>query len=127
MSLSQLTAQKWEAKLLQSRVADFARAPGAGNEDDDEESDDEPSRAGPSSQPQNTAAAPPHNPYGYSGAPASIQNGYNQQYQQNTQQFNPGLALPGMVNVKTEPDLPIRPRGGAVSYMTCTYMPVADV
>jgi len=105
---------KWEAKLLQSRVADFARAPGAGDDDDDDSDDNESSRAGPSSQTQNNAA-PPHNPYGYSGAPATIQNGYNQHYQQTTQQYNPGLALPGMVNVKAEPDVPIRPRGGAIN------------
>ena len=115
LSKGQLTIQKWEAKLLQSKVADFARAPEAGEGDDDDDSDDNgPSRAGPSSQNQTAPAAPPHNPYGYSGAPATIQNGYNQQYQQTTQQYNPGLALPGMVNVKTEPDMPIRPRGGAV-------------
>ena len=111
---TQADKQKWEAKLLQSRVADFARAPGAGDDDDDDSDDNESSRAGPSSQTQNNAA-PPHNPYGYSGAPATIQNGYNQHYQQTTQQYNPGLALPGMVNVKAEPDVPIRPRGGAVS------------
>jgi transcription initiation factor TFIIA large subunit len=117
LTKGQLTIQKWEAKLLQSRVADFARAPEAGEGEDDDDSDDNgPSRAGPSSRTQAAPAAPPHNPYGYSGAPATIQNGYNQQYQQTTQQYNPGLALPGMVNVKTEPDMPIRPRGGAVSY-----------
>jgi len=123
LSKRQLTIQKWEAKLLQSKVADFARAPEAGEGDDDDDSDDNgPSRAGPSSQNQTAPAAPPHNPYGYSGAPGTIQNGYNQQYQQTTQQYNPGLALPGMVNVKTEPDMPIRPRGGAVSLPTSIHV-----
>jgi transcription initiation factor TFIIA large subunit len=123
-----LTTQKWEAKLLQSRVADFARAPEAGNDDDDDSDDNETSRAGPSSQPQNNATAPPHNPYGYSGAPATIQNGYNQNYQQTTQQYNSGLALPGMVNVKTEPDMPIRPRGGgSVSIFSECWLQVTDI
>jgi hypothetical protein len=109
--------QKWEAKLLQSKVADFARAPGVENDDEDSSDDDQTNRAGPSTQ--STPAAPPHTPYGYSGPAATIQNGYNQQYQPN-QQYNGGLALPGAVSVKQEPDIPIRPRGGAVSLVCHT-------
>lgn len=105
-------------------MADFARAPGVENDDEDSSDDDQSNKAGPSSQ--TTPSAPPHNPYGYSGPAATIQNGYNQQYQSN-QQYNGGLALPGMVSVKQEPDVPIRPRGGAVSVARHAKLHFADI
>lgn len=97
--------QKWEAKLLQSKVADFARAPGASDDEDDD--DDDAPHAGSSSA-EATPSQAGHNPYGYTNAP-----NYTQQYS-TAGQFNGTLAMPGMA-VKTEPDVVIRPRGGAVS------------
>lgn len=80
--------QKWEGKLLETRVAEFARAPGA----------DEPPSA---SQPHTTPS-----------------NGHGQNAGPNT--GAPSLpAAPGYdgVNVKAEPDDPLRLRGGAVCFI----------
>lgn len=110
-----MTSQKWEAKLLETRVAEFNRAPNAAEEDD----------SPPESSHQSTNASPPQT----AGA------GPSSRPQQNTPQPG-GLALPGRpangvgmvqgwpgpdgTRVKQDPDDVMRPRGGAVSiYRHC--------
>jgi len=134
---------KWEAKLLETRVADFARAPGTASTPDgegDEESVD-PSLRFSDHDSQAGSARPGEayrETYGYSGTPSAF---YGSAYGSNGVRAGSGgvngngigngvaggsggggmgLALPGMngngyddVRVKTEPEDVLRVRGGA--------------
>ncbi|EIW67514.1 hypothetical protein TREMEDRAFT_64096 [Tremella mesenterica DSM 1558] len=103
---------KWEAKLLETRVADFARAPRP-----NPESDDEP-------PPPPNAALP--QPVSNTNTPINSTTGlaYAQQYPQGLALPNvPGVSRPtntypqngfGEIRVKTEVEDVLRPRGGAL-------------
>ncbi|KAI9634774.1 transcription factor IIA, alpha/beta subunit-domain-containing protein [Dioszegia hungarica] len=111
---------KWEAKLLETRVADFNRAPGAGPSGSAADIDDSPpadSRTSTASSPPKTAAAGPSSraAQGYPPSGAGPSGG--------------GLAIPGRpmaqppiqgwsgqeIQIKQDPDDVLRMRGGAPS------------
>lgn len=123
-----LTLQKWEAKLLETRVADFNRAPNAAATGDDDSEPETTSRASASVAPSPVlpsgagVAGPSSRPYqayqpgmmnGGLALPSGMGMGGGQ-----------GLALPGQylnqrgangdVRVKQEVEEVLRPRGGAV-------------
>jgi hypothetical protein len=113
---SVLTLQKWESKLLETRVAEFARAPGAGasSSPEPDASGPDPNAAGPSGT-------------GLSGASTGAgANDFGMGYPQAGAGLPAqGLALPGMAmngmrgytgydGVKPETDDILRMRGGSV-------------
>lgn len=129
---SRLTKQKWEAKLLESRVADFIQAAPP----DDVESDSEAPLAAASNGANGAngnqrPASLDNEPFGYSGAIAAGQPGLALPIQPTRP---PGLVLPGMQNgqgygqgvqVKQEED-PMRIRGGAVRNFLCLSVRTAS-
>lgn len=103
--------KNWEEKLLETKVANFARDPHA---DDDTDSASE---AGENQAP--TSRRPTDNgsyPYGHQAVDGQSYYSPNQ-YADNQRQYAGGLALPqtgyGDARVKHEPEELIRPRGGA--------------
>ena len=135
---SQLIQQKWEAKLLESKVADFIHAAPQGEDvSDDEERAPAPSangRNGNANGAGSSAASEGNEPFGYTGAIEAGQPLPPSAAGASSGLALPGattgLALPGMgvfranvngsgngngngVQVKQEED-PLRLRGGAV-------------
>jgi hypothetical protein len=113
-----LTGQKWEAKLLETRVADFARTNHGSLDSGDEQDGTVPpvfGTTGPYGQaplslpPQHPGYAQQQGPYGVNGNHAP--NGFGTTHEN-------GMAnggYPQDFQVKTEPgDDVMRPRGGAV-------------
>lgn len=84
--------QKWESKLLETRVAEFARAPGA----------EDPPASHQREAPAASTSAPPANGSLATGAPNVLMP---------QPAGTPGL---GDVQVKSEPDDVLRLRGGSV-------------
>lgn len=107
--------KNWEEKLLETKVANFARDPNA--DDDSESLADE----GGSPERQADASQRPGDSSSYTSGqqPHGGQSYYSpSQYADQQRQYAGGLALPPMAygdaRVKNEPDGTIRPRGGAV-------------
>lgn len=116
---TQADRQKWETKLLETRVADFARASGDRSDSEEPETNGQHPKPGSPSGPSSSMTQPafglsfPTGSHGLALPGQVMQGNYGSGSQQQM-----GMRGYDGVNVKQDPDDLLRLRGGAVS-STC--------